>query len=271
MLDKIFYKNSFSKTLFFGENGIFINESNIYNYDYDYKKNNFDLKLKPMNLEVMIVNENLNEQLTYIYNIFNADIANRKPGRFYKNDWFLECYITGIEKKDYLKDKKFMILKLKIEPIDCWNKEQFLSFRENGEVLGDIVKKSKKRNLDYNYDFPYDYLPKSLRREFDNESIFDSDFVLKVFGPCENINIKIGQFFYKINTKLDFGEFVIVDSKEKTILKFNKKSFENIFHLRDRENYIFQKIKGGSNKVYFNSKNGFDLIIFQKRSGFLWN
>lgn len=270
MLDKIFYKNSFSKTLFFGENGIFINESNIYNYDYDYKKNNFDLKLKPMNLEVMIVNENLNEQLTYIYNIFNADIANRKPGRFYKNDWFLECYITGIDKKDYLKDKKFMILKLKIEPIDCWSKEELISFRENGDVIGGNIER-KKRNFDFNYDFPYDYLPKSLRKEFNNISIFDTDFILRIFAPCENVNIKIGDNFYKVNTSLEKKEYLEINSKNKTIFKFTNKKYENVFHLRDRDNYIFKKIKGGLNKVSWNSKNGFDLIIFHKRSGFLWN
>ena len=72
------------------------------------------------------------------------------------------------------------------------------------------------------------------------------------------------------------GEVLIIDSREKTVKKRKKDgSFENLFYLRDKDNYIFQKIKckDGRTTVLFEDNMYplvFRLTAYVERSRPLW-
>ena len=78
---------------------------------------------------------------------------------------------------------------------------------------------------------------------------------------------------YRVYTELAQGEYLTVNSKEKTIVK-TKKSGEKVneFYLRDRDNYIFEKMKATNGSSYVSIQEGkiCSIKAFTERSEPKW-
>ena len=137
MLENVRYVNSQGAELVFGENGIYVNENDLRDWEWSFsteygKISNFKRKASTKTLPVQIWAES-EEKGTEIRNRLHdlalVDISAGKPGRLYVGDCYLLCYITGSKKSGYLTSKRMMSVSLTISTSeDVWYQERVLWF-----------------------------------------------------------------------------------------------------------------------------------------------
>jgi hypothetical protein len=194
-------------------------------------------------------------------------------GKIYVGDYYLKCYVSKSKKKNYLKKA----LRYSEDEITVttdypwWTKEIKYSYMVGDIPLPDGEIVTTKRNLDYNFDYPIDYLSNRGSRALYNSAIVDSNFKLIMYGPCENPQIKISGHLYQVNVTLIATEYVVVDSVTKKITKHNYDGTDiNVFNLRNKNSYIFERIPAGVNMILWDGSFRFDLILYDERSEPLW-
>ena len=105
----------------------------------------------------------------------------------------------------------------------------------------------------------------------ENTSIAESNFEITAYGPCDDPEITIGGNRYILYISLLDNEYAKINSKTRKITKTSRYGeTENIFHYRDRDNNIFEKIPDGENAVSWSLEKGFDLKIYDERGETIW-
>lgn len=280
--ERIKYVNHLSEEIIFGENGIYTNESDIRNYEWDkfdeYNSTFFFKKKAEKNLPVQILVDTEAEAVkkkNMISEIFEKDIGASKQGKLYIGEYYLSCNIVKSQKKRYLLSKKYLELDLTIfSPKWVWIKETLISFKRDGTVLSDTDNKVQKirsvKNLDGFTDFNYDFTSEHIDKTVNNFAVSGANFKIAIFGKVKNPQIKIQGHIYEIYDTLEEGEIIIIDSKNKTIIKYTEDGTQNIFNKRRKDFYIFEKIKHGFNKISWDGSFGFDITIYEERSEPEW-
>ena len=105
-----------------------------------------------------------------------------------------------------------------------------------------------------------------------NDSPADSDFIIRVYGPCSNPFIKIGEILYQVNTTLSAGEYMEINSEENTIYAFSDYGEKrNLFNFRDKSRGdFFTKIPSGLSIATWNGTFKAEIVIFDKRGEPRW-
>lgn len=206
--------------------------------------------------------------------ITEKDVLSLQHGRIIIGDYYLKCYITGSKKSNYLLNKKYLETTLTVATeYPQWIKETLTSFLINGDVLSDTIEESKsgKRNLDFQVDFPYDYMSEMKGKTLNNTGFVGVNFRLTIYGAVVNPVIYISGHCYQVNCHIEENEYLTIDSMAKTILLTKSDgTIENRFHQRNRESYIFEKIPAGANVVAWDKTFGFDIVMFEERSEPKW-
>ena len=126
--------------------------------------------------------------------------------------------------------------------------------------------------LDYDYDYPYDFsFAEAGVRAWDVNHYGKSDFILTIYGYCEDPRIVIDGHEYQVFTSLDNGEYLIINSKELTITKhLNSGDEVNIFNWRLKSSSVFEKIPSGHVILTWDGTFGFTLTLLTERSEPKW-
>lgn len=125
--------------------------------------------------------------------------------------------------------------------------------------------------LDFPYDFKYDLSSGRISRYVVNTNIDDADFIMKIFGACYNPKVSAGENIYRVKTDIYTGEYLEINSVTKKVTKYKVNGEKiNCFNLRDRENYIFEKIKPGLQKLNRNGTFAVELTLLEYRSEPEW-
>lgn len=137
MLEKIRYVNSHGDEMVFGENGIYVNENDLRDWEWSYgteygKIRNFKRRASTKTLPVQIWAETeiqATEIKNRLHNLALVDISAGQPGRLYVGDCYLLCYITGSKKSNYLTSKRMLSVSLTISTSEeVWYQERVLWF-----------------------------------------------------------------------------------------------------------------------------------------------
>ena len=274
MLEEFVYKNHMNEELRFGEGSIYANSNDLHDFAWSVtSKNNritgFDRGIVTKTVPVVIKCTS-EEAGTVIRNMLfeyaEKDVLSMQYGKISIGDYYLKCYVTGSKKTDYLVDKSLMKVSLGISTdIPYWIKETKNIFRP--------LKESKTgKNLDFNFDFPFDFYNGMSNMALLNEAITDADFEMVVYGPCENPEILIGSHKYHVNCQLETGEYLVINSLSKKIYKVKNDGEQvNQYNLQDRDWYVFQKIASGSHSVFWSGLFGFDITLYERRSEPKWS
>jgi phage-related protein len=92
-----------------------------------------------------------------------------------------------------------------------------------------------------------------------------------IFGPCSAPTVYVSGHAYTVNCDAELGEYITIDSVEKTVTKTAiDGTTTNVFNLRGRESYIFEKIGAGANTVVWDGGYGVDIILMEERSEPKW-
>lgn len=270
--ERLKYINHLGQVIDFGVDGFYVNANDMRDYEWEVKTRSdkitgFKRGMTSKTLPVVVFSENEQDAINKKNRLFEEvekDVISKQPGKVVIGDYYYKCFVVGSSKAKYVKDKRFAMFGLGLvsdEPF--WVKESMHSFRklDNGE----------DENLDYPYDYPYDYYSGSANQHIVNTFFAPVDFRMTIFGAVVNPSINIGGHVYKVNVTLSAGEYLTIDSAEKTIvLTQNNGTKVNKFDYRDRANYVFEPIPSGSSPVTWVGNFSFDITLLEKRSEPKW-
>ena len=274
MIEKVIYRNHLGEEFSFDENGAFLNAGGLRDYSWNIsEKNNLisciNKNIALFDLPIFIVAPSEKQGIDLknrLFEIVEKDVLVMKKGRFVVGDYYLECFVTGSSKSDYLKSKRCMKVTLKVQTDSpFWIKESQHSFYTK-------LTRLDYKFLDYNFDYPIDYWISSCNtRLLCNSGFTDSNFRLIFYGDCINPSVTIGGHLYQVHYSPANGERIVIDSEKKTVVLIDRYGKEtNIFNRRNRNSYIFKKIPAGLVAIDFDETFDFDVIIKEERSEPKW-
>lgn len=272
MLEQLTYKNHVNETIVFGKDKIFVNTNELHNYSWNVGSQNnkissFSKKITTFNIPVVIACKSEKEAIAIknrLFEVCEKDVLAKEYGTITIGDYYLKCYIAESKKNVYLKSKNSMELTLKVvTDSPYWIKETQTTFNYGQGAQG--------TDLDYNNDFPYDYTSNILGMELNNPGFVEVNFRMRIYGACENPKVTIAGHDYEVLTELLANEYIIIDSINKTVQKISANgTISNLFNLRNKESYIFQKIPVGRNSVSNNGNFKFDVTLLEERGEPKW-
>lgn len=274
MLEQLTYRNHLNETFSFGENGVFVDESEIHDYEWTVQKQGnrvtgLEYGITKRKLPVIIICDTEEagiEARNRLFEIAEKDALAMEYGRIVLGDYYYKCYITKSQKKEYLKTKRLLRLTLTLTTDrPYWCREESFAF------LPSVTTFSAGKISDYPMDYPMDYHTVVANTELYNGGFVPSNFRLIIYGPASEPVVYIGGHAYSVNCEIGDGEHLTVDSVAKTILLTAVDGAQvNKFHDRGRESYVFQKIKPGANAVTWDGGFGFDVVLLEERSEPKW-
>lgn len=200
---------------------------------------------------------------------FEYDVVNLTPGRVYFGGYYIECYIKASSNEVSKTWNNWTDCKVEIYcPYPFWSKEQKRSFFKAEDEKGE-----EYEFLGYPYGFAYDYSKPAVGAEHWNvEHYRSSNFKLIVYGPCANPRITIDKNVYQVFDTLERNEYIIVDSRTKTVMKYlSNGTNQNIFYKKGTENSVFTLIPSGDLIISWSGEFSFDIIVYKERSVPKWN
>ena len=195
--------------------------------------------------------------------VAEKDVLAKKPGRIVIGDYYYKCYITESKKSKYLASRRRMEVDLTISSDEpYWVREDLHSFRKKGVT---------DPGLNYPHDYAFDYASHFKRTALVNTGFTASNFRMIIYGPCTDPLVYVSGHAYVVNCDAAAGEYITIDSVAKTVTRTAADgSITNVFNLRGRESYIFEKIRSGDNLVTWGGDFGVDIILLEERSEPKW-
>lgn len=273
MLERFTYTNNFNETLEFGKDYLFVNENDLRNFAWDITtKNNrisgFKKGIVSKTIPVIIKCNTEAEGIALrnrLFEVFEKDVVAQKHGKLYIGDYYLQCYVTGSKKTDYLIHKSYMVVTLTVETdLPSWIKEI--------TTTHDVDSVSTDEFLDFPHDFLYDFKNGFVNTDINNTNFVPSNFILTIFGAITNPTLFIGGHQYTVNVPILQGEYLTIDSVNKTIVLTKEDGEQvNCFNDRYRDSYIFEKIPCGASEVTTAHKGiKFTITLLEERSEPKW-
>lgn len=273
----IFYQNSSGKRLYLDRGAYkMLAKSSLWDYEWEYSTNNYNGrpqmsgKRKSVKRSINVVvsagtTAECLQNLSELSNFFDIDVIKGSAGRIYVGSGYLKCFVIKSSKSDkYIKTRRTTVAFDVLPDGEEWIYEQTYIFRPQEES-------KTGKNLDFNFDFPFDFYNGMSNMALLNEAITDVDFEMIVYGKCENPEIMIDGQKYIVHCQLGSGEYLVINSLTKKIYKVkNDGEKVNQYHLQDTDWYIFQKISSGKHTVSWSGLFGFDITLFERRSEPKW-
>lgn len=272
MLEKMKYTNHCGEVVKFGENGLFVNESAIHDYSWIVSTDNKRISsitrdLRTFDIPAVIICQTEAEGTALrnrLHDVFEVDTVAMQPGRLTVGDYYIDGYFVASSKTAYLTKRRMLTLTLTFKADDtAWHHETMYVI--NPDSGGGMY-------LDFPFDAPYDLTPATEGYEVLNDSPFPVDFRLSIEGAVSDPVVFIAGHRYECSCDIAAGETLTIDSAKKQIYKTNSAGERtNMFHTRNRESYIFEKLPAGV--LSFTKSDEFPvmLTLCEERSEPKWN
>lgn len=270
-LYKLIYKNHINEVVEFGVNGLWFTNTELHDYEWKYTSNNgkisnFDRGIVEKKLSIVIACRSKEQGINYMNKIVECadkDILNGTEGTLYFGDYYLKCYLTKSHKGTFIERKGYLEAEITIAS------DQPQWVREVNNTFADLS--SSGKNLDFAFDFPYDFTSPTAINTLVNPSFTNTDFRIRIYGEVTNPTLYIGGYMYSVNCYVASGEYLTIDSKNKTItITRNNGEIVNHFKDRNKTNYIFEKIPSGELAVTWEGTFTFDVTLYEERSEPKW-
>ena len=274
MLEQLKYKNHLNEVFEFGKNGIYVSLNDLHDYEWTVTNKNkritsLSYAVSKRKLPVIIICNTEEEGVAArnrLMEICEKDVLAMKHGQIIIGNYYFKCFVTKSQKKKYLTSKRMMEVTLTLtSDFPYWVKETTTLFQPLGAVL------NGGQNLDYPFDYAFDYFPEGGTKNLVNKHFIDSNFRMIIYGACSNPAVYVGEHLYQVNCEVEAGEYLTIDSVTKKIyLTAKDGTTTNQFKLRNKESYIFKKIPSGSSMVAWSGDFGVDIILLEERSEPKW-
>lgn len=202
--------------------------------------------------------------LQVFFELTDYDVAMMQPGRLYVGDQYAEGFIVKSEVERY--DDRYRTIGKKCTfylPYPYWIEDRLISYKAIDEESGD--------GIEFPIGFPFDLGRTSAgRNTVNNTHYIPTSFLLTFYGPCVNPLISIGGNVYKVNTTVGDGEYLEIDSINKTVRRKTSIGWVNEYNNREKSQSIFEPIQPGVNTLVWSGAFSFDLTLHQERSELKW-
>lgn len=272
MLETFKYINHMNETIEFGQAGIFVNSNDLRDFTWSITSKNDRISgftkgivTKTVPLVILCEDEHAGiRKKNQIFEIMEKDVLAEQHGKIVIGDFYLKCYVTESITTNYLMDKRYMNTSLTITTnYPYWIKETSTEYNMSNPNALDY--------LDYDFDYPHDYSLATAGGKLNNAGFVASNFRLTIFGFITNPTVYINGHEYNVNVTVSTGEYLVIDSVEKTIVlhRYNGEKV-NCFNARNKKSYIFEKIEPGTNIVTCEGKILFTVTLIEERSEPKW-
>lgn len=298
MLEKIKYVNSRGESIVFGEQGIYVNENTLRDWEWEYSSTYGrirDLQRKKIDrtLPVLIWAETEIQGVAIknrLHDVTEVDVVAGTPGRLYVGNWYLSCYVTKSVKGDYLISKRQLTVTLTLA-VDSgsWFCTEVVNFSDQSSSLtsalvgralvgyakvgddGISTTAEESQVSSYPYDYPKGYSFSAHTDYIVNDCAADAAWKLIVHGPAANPAITIGETVHRLNYIIPADTYAEINSRERTItLCTASGAIENLFRYRDKADDIFAPVPSGSHFISWNGDYTFGLELYKERSEPKW-
>ena len=224
-----------------------------------------DTQEAKLNLDIMADNADEFNQIMYkLHRTFDRDIRRMKPGKLWWNDFCKEVFAVETSQNEF--DELFEAVNREVTFISVYPYWVRRITYQYGTNITNV-----DAGLDYDHDYDFDYGMEEITEVIQNDCIDAANFEMKFYGPIENPSVTIGGHEYEVLTTLAEGDYVIVNSLTKKILQYDAYgNVENVFHLRNRDSYIFEKIPEGETVIARSKDYMLDITIFDERGEPEW-
>lgn len=273
----IYYVNSNNEKIDLLEPPYMLQTGELFGYKWNYeskqrlggggKITNIRKDLEERTLTLSIVNygvENYEEAIDHLHEVVDIDVLKKTPGRLYVGDMYLNCYVTASEKSEWEPEAGYIDVSLTLAvEYPMWVGENPYTFHSFGI--------SSTNNKRYPRRYPYRYANGMNSTCIINPHFANSNFELIIYGPVVNPMVTIGGVSYLVNAILEEGEYLVIDSRSRTIIKVKKNGEqENLYHNRQKGRNFFRKVAPGRQPISWTGKFNFDLIICEERGEPKW-
>lgn len=251
-------------------NGILHRSANYYSWtwgvegtklQYGTRVSNFAREAAEYDAELVFYGEPaaLRRTIRALHNDFENDLRSKAPGRIILGDYYIDCYVTQstadpLETWTYISDKIHIYV-----PYPFWMQDFFVSLPVSRTTTGGF--------LDYPYDYMYDYTSPAVgTRSIQSDFPFESEFKMVIYGPVVNPRITINNYPYVLYATIPSNAYVVIDSRNKSIMMYSGGTKTNMFNFRNKTDSIFAKIPGGNLLITWDSSFGCDITIFHEKS-----
>lgn len=224
-----------------------------------------DTQEAKLNLDIMADNADEFNQIMYkLHRTFDRDIRRMKPGKLWWNDFCKEVFAVETSQNEF--DELFEAVNREVTFISVYPYWVRRITYQYGTNITNV-----DAGLDYDHDYDFDYGMEEITEVIQNDCIDAANFEMKFYGPIENPSVTIGGHEYEVLTTLAEGDYVIVNSLTKKILQYDAYgNVENVFYLRNRDSYIFEKIPEGETAIARSKDHMLDITIFDERGEPEW-
>lgn len=275
---EIYYRNSVGNKIELNKAPYYFQRStSLMSHKWEYTNSEYVNKIEDFNMNfsdkqftigvLTADDKEYRNALKRLNDVFEYDVKHLTCGRLYVGEDYLNCYIIEGNQNTYDTRANVVLKPFKLIA------ENGQWIREKEYVSTDITAEGEgeeELGLDYPHDYPFDY-KHSKSDTIYNESVSGMDFKMVIYGPCEYPEVVVGGNTYFVETTLETAERLEIDSINKTVRKYDSLgNFENVFHLRDRDHYIFEQIPTGISSIERNDSYDVYLTVYEYRSEPEW-
>ena len=273
MLEQLKYKNHMGEVFEFGKDGIFVDSNNLHDYEWTVTKRGnriaaLNRTVSKRTLPVIILCETEAQGVAArnrLLEVAEKDVLALQHGQIILGNYYFRCFVTKSQKNNYLISKRYMTATLTLtSDFPYWVREQTFAFRKQSEQTGG-------KNLDFAYDHPFDFYSGMGNRQMVNTGFVGTNFRMIIFGACSSPAVYVSGHLYQVDCDVAAKEYLTIDSiSKKAYITKENGSTVNVFNLRSRDSYLFEKIPPGQNTVIWEGNYGVDIILLEERSEPKW-
>ncbi len=272
MLEQLKYINHMNETLEFGKSKLYVNENDLHDFAWQITSKNdrisgFKKGIVSKTIPIILKCDSNEEGIALknkLFEVFEKDVLAVKHGRIIIGDYYLKCFVTESAKSEYLINRSYLRITVKVSTdFPYWVKETSSTFNYGSSEAG--------LDLDFKRDFPFDFTSNLVGKHLNNTNFVATDFRINIYGVCENPKITIGGHSYEVKASVGEREYLTIDSVNKTIILTDARGRKtNLFNMRNRNSYIFEKIPSGASNVSANGSFKFEVILLEERGEPKW-
>ena len=196
-----------------------------------------------------------------LHDVLEYDLCALTPGRLWINDRYVRCFACASAKSFDRDWTTYSVVSLTLRLFSpAWVREETVTVLPAASQSGSADKK-------YPGKYPYKYSEGGSVARFVNGSSGDAPMIIRIFGPCSNPSVYVGDNEYSVNTDVAQGDYVIIDQCAKSIQRVSQGGERTgIFNLRKKSTDIFRHAPPGPLTVSCSGQFACEVTFLTQRS-----
>lgn len=181
------------------------------------------------------------------------------------NGEYIDCQIYSVAHSDWnIARNVTLTCKMRVDK-PLWKKPHDYSFTQPTDFPYEF--------LDFPYEFEFDYKGRfGGCGAVENKGTEPCDFVLTIYGESLSPEVWLGEVRVGANVTLGSTEKLIINSREKTVVKVSGRNEINVFEKRYKGDVsIFEPLPAGTTVVQWSGLFAFDVTLLEERRSPRWN